>query len=204
MRAALTKQEANVASPIGCATVRRSDLLVENAQCATRMAREEAAQDEPRRRARQTRVRKTNRLQVRLSAISAARRTRSARKPVTMRAELTSNPSRIRSLLVWFSSMSRADVARRSRLDIFSRSSKTTSLLRHADSDQIANLIVAQLLFLEAEDREGHNLYINSPAARSPRHGLYDTMQFLRPDVTTICVGQCPRWRRCCWRGRKG
>jgi ATP-dependent Clp protease protease subunit len=59
--------------------------------------------------------------------------------------------------------------------------------------DQIANLIVAQLLFLEAEDPEKDiNLYINSPGG-SVTAGLaiYDTMQFIRPDVTTICVGMC-------------
>ena len=59
--------------------------------------------------------------------------------------------------------------------------------------DQIANLIVAQLLFLEAEDPEKDiNIYINSPGG-SVTAGLaiYDTMQFIRPDVTTICVGMC-------------
>ena len=59
--------------------------------------------------------------------------------------------------------------------------------------DQIANLIVAQLLFLEAEDPEKDiNVYINSPGG-SVTAGLaiYDTMQFIRPDVTTICVGMC-------------
>jgi len=59
--------------------------------------------------------------------------------------------------------------------------------------DQIANLIVAQLLFLEAEDPERDiNLYINSPGGSiTAGMAIYDTMQFIRPDVTTICVGQC-------------
>ena len=58
--------------------------------------------------------------------------------------------------------------------------------------DQMANLIVAQLLFLESEnpDKDVH-LYINSPGG-SVTAGLsiYDTMQFIKPDVSTMCVGQ--------------
>ena len=57
--------------------------------------------------------------------------------------------------------------------------------------DQIANLVVAQLLHLESEDPEKDvSLYINSPGG-SVTDGLaiYDTMQFVRPDVSTICVG---------------
>ncbi len=59
--------------------------------------------------------------------------------------------------------------------------------------DQIANLIVAQLLFLEAEDPEKDiNLYINSPGGSiTAGMAIYDTMQFIKNDVTTICVGQC-------------
>ena len=57
----------------------------------------------------------------------------------------------------------------------------------------IANLIVAQLLFLEAEDPERDiNLYINSPGGSiTAGMAIYDTMQFIKNDVTTICVGQC-------------
>jgi len=58
--------------------------------------------------------------------------------------------------------------------------------------DQMANLIVAQLLFLESEnpDKDIH-LYINSPGgAVSSGLSIYDTMQFVKPDVSTICVGQ--------------
>ena len=58
--------------------------------------------------------------------------------------------------------------------------------------DHIANLVVAQLLFLESEnpDKDVH-LYINSPGG-SVTSGLaiYDTMQFIRPDVSTVCIGQ--------------
>src|SRR5213082_891904 len=59
--------------------------------------------------------------------------------------------------------------------------------------DTVANLIIAQLLFLEAEDPEKDiNLYINSPGGVvTAGLAIYDTMQFIRPDVTTICVGMC-------------
>lgn len=59
--------------------------------------------------------------------------------------------------------------------------------------DQIANLLVAQLLFLEAEDPERDiNLYINSPGGSiTAGMAIYDTMQFIKNDVTTICIGQC-------------
>ncbi len=58
--------------------------------------------------------------------------------------------------------------------------------------DQVANVIVAQLLFLESEnpDKDIH-LYINSPGGSvSAGLSIYDTMQFIRPEVSTICVGQ--------------
>lgn len=58
--------------------------------------------------------------------------------------------------------------------------------------DQVANLIVAQLLFLESEnpDKDIH-LYINSPGGSvSAGLAIYDTMQFIRPDISTMCVGQ--------------
>lgn len=58
--------------------------------------------------------------------------------------------------------------------------------------DQMANLIVAQLLFLESENPEKDiSLYINSPGGMvSSGLGIYDTMQFIRPDVSTVCIGQ--------------
>jgi ATP-dependent Clp protease, protease subunit len=58
--------------------------------------------------------------------------------------------------------------------------------------DQVANLVVAQLLFLESEnpDKDVH-LYINSPGGIvTAGLAIYDTMQFIKPDVSTICVGQ--------------
>jgi len=58
--------------------------------------------------------------------------------------------------------------------------------------DQMANLVVAQLLFLESEnpDKDIH-LYINSPGGQvSSGLSIYDTMQFIKPDISTICVGQ--------------
>jgi ATP-dependent Clp protease protease subunit len=58
--------------------------------------------------------------------------------------------------------------------------------------DHVANLVVAQLLFLESEnpDKDIH-LYINSPGGSvSAGLSIYDTMQFIRPDVSTICLGQ--------------
>jgi ATP-dependent Clp protease protease subunit len=59
--------------------------------------------------------------------------------------------------------------------------------------DTVANLIIAQLLFLEAEDPEKDiNLYINSPGGSiTAGMAIYDTMQFIRPEVVTICLGQC-------------
>ncbi len=59
--------------------------------------------------------------------------------------------------------------------------------------DQIANLIIAQLLYLEREDPEKDiNMYIHSPGGViSAGLAIYDTMQLLRADVATICVGEC-------------
>ena len=58
--------------------------------------------------------------------------------------------------------------------------------------DDVANLVTAQLLFLEAEDPEKDvSLYINSPGGSiTAGMAIYDTMQFIRPDVATICIGQ--------------
>jgi len=58
--------------------------------------------------------------------------------------------------------------------------------------DNVANLVTAQLLFLEAEDPERDiSLYVNSPGGSiSAGLAVYDTIQFIRNDVTTICVGQ--------------
>ena len=58
--------------------------------------------------------------------------------------------------------------------------------------DGVANAVIAQLLFLEQQDPERDiNLYINSPGGVvTAGMGIYDTMQYIRPDVATICVGQ--------------
>jgi ATP-dependent Clp protease protease subunit len=77
--------------------------------------------------------------------------------------------------------------------DIYSRLLKERIIFLVGQvEDYMANLIVAQMLFLEAEnpDKDIH-LYINSPGG-SVTAGLsiYDTMQFIRPDVSTMCVGQ--------------
>jgi len=76
--------------------------------------------------------------------------------------------------------------------DIYSRLLKDSIIFIGTPiDDMVANLIVAQLLFLEAEDPERDiNLYINSPGGSiTAGMGIYDTMQFIRNDVTTICVG---------------
>ena len=76
--------------------------------------------------------------------------------------------------------------------DIYSRLLRDRIVfLGQAIDDDVANLVIAQLLFLEAEDPEKDiSLYINSPGG-SVYDGLsiYDTMQFIKPDVSTICVG---------------
>ena len=61
-----------------------------------------------------------------------------------------------------------------------------------AIDDTVANLVIAQLLFLEAEDPDKDvNMYINSPGGIvSAGLAIYDTMQYIRPDVSTICIGQ--------------
>ena len=78
--------------------------------------------------------------------------------------------------------------------DIYSRLLKDSIIFIGTPiDDQIANLLVAQLLFLEAEDPERDiNLYINSPGGSiTAGMAIYDTMQFIKNDVATICVGQC-------------
>jgi len=58
--------------------------------------------------------------------------------------------------------------------------------------DNVANAIIAQLLFLEADDPDRDiNIYVNSPGGSvTAGMAIYDTMQFVKPDITTICVGQ--------------
>lgn len=77
--------------------------------------------------------------------------------------------------------------------DIFSRLLKDSIIFVGAPiDDAIANLVIAQLLFLEAEDPDRDIvLYINSPGgAISAGLAIYDTVQFIKPDVQTYCIGQ--------------
>ena len=77
--------------------------------------------------------------------------------------------------------------------DIFSRLLKDRIVFIGTPiDDSIANLVIAQLLFLEAEDPDRDiNLYINSPGGVvTAGLAIYDTMQFIKPDVATICMGQ--------------
>ena len=77
--------------------------------------------------------------------------------------------------------------------DIYSRLLRDRIIfLGTAISDDVSNVVVAQILFLEAEDPEKEiHLYLNSPGG-SVTAGLaiYDTMQYVRPEVTTLCMGQ--------------
>ncbi|WP_170999168.1 ATP-dependent Clp protease proteolytic subunit, partial [Escherichia coli] len=77
--------------------------------------------------------------------------------------------------------------------DIYSRLLKERVIfLTGQVEDHMANLIVAQMLFLEAENPEKDiYLYINSPGGGiTAGMSIYDTMQFIKPDVSTICMGQ--------------
>jgi len=77
--------------------------------------------------------------------------------------------------------------------DIYSRLLKDRIVfIGQPIDDHIANVVIAQLLFLEAEDPERDiNLYINSPGGLvTAGLAIYDTMQFIKPDLSTICLGQ--------------
>ncbi|HEY3586017.1 MAG TPA: ATP-dependent Clp endopeptidase proteolytic subunit ClpP [Myxococcaceae bacterium] len=77
--------------------------------------------------------------------------------------------------------------------DIYSRLLKDRIILLGTEIfDELANVIVAQMLFLESEDPDKDiNLYINSPGGSvTAGMAIYDTMQYVRPAVSTICVGQ--------------
>ena len=77
--------------------------------------------------------------------------------------------------------------------DIYSRLLKERIIfLTGQINDSIASLITAQLLFLEAEDpKKEIYLYINSPGGLvTAGLGIYDTMQYVKPDISTICIGQ--------------
>ncbi len=77
--------------------------------------------------------------------------------------------------------------------DIFSRMLKERVIFMVGPvTDDTANLVVAQLLFLESENPDKDiSLYINSPGGSvTAGIGIYDTMQFIKPDVSTLCIGQ--------------
>lgn len=77
--------------------------------------------------------------------------------------------------------------------DIYSRLLKDRIIfLGSAIDNEVANLIVAQMLFLESEDPEKDiNFYINSPGGVvTAGMAIYDTMQYIKPDVATVCIGQ--------------
>ena len=78
--------------------------------------------------------------------------------------------------------------------DIYSRLLKDNIIFLGSQiDDHIANLVTAQMLFLEAENPDKDiSLYINSPGGSiTAGLAIYDTMQFVKPDVSTICIGQC-------------
>ena len=77
--------------------------------------------------------------------------------------------------------------------DIYSRLLKDRIImLGGAIDDDVANIVIAQLLFLESEDtKEDIKLYINSPGGSvTACMAIYDTMQYIKPNIETICVGQ--------------
>jgi ATP-dependent Clp protease protease subunit len=77
--------------------------------------------------------------------------------------------------------------------DIYSRLLKDRIIfLGSAMNDEIANLLIAQLLFLESEDPDKDiNFYINSPGGVvTAGLAVYDTMQYIKPDIATVCIGQ--------------
>jgi ATP-dependent Clp protease protease subunit len=77
--------------------------------------------------------------------------------------------------------------------DIYSRLLKDRIIfLGSAMNDEVANLLIAQLLFLESEDPDKDiNFYINSPGGRvTAGLAVYDTMQYIKSDITTVCIGQ--------------
>lgn len=77
--------------------------------------------------------------------------------------------------------------------DIYSRLLKDRIIfLGTAMTDEVANLLIAQLLFLESEDPDKDiNFYINSPGGVvTAGLAVYDTMQYIKPDIATVCIGQ--------------
>jgi ATP-dependent Clp protease protease subunit len=78
--------------------------------------------------------------------------------------------------------------------DIYSRLLKDRIIfLGNGIDDDVANIIIAQMLFLESEDPDKDiHLYLNSPGGVvTSGLAIYDTMQYIKPDVSTLCMGQC-------------
>src|SRR5881396_3579333 len=106
-----------------------------------------------------------------------------------MRHHGTGNDSRMQLVPMVVEQTNRGERA----YDIFSRLLKDSIIFIGTPiDDQIANLAIAQMLFLEAEDPDKDVLlYINSPGGSiTAGLAIYDTMQFLKPDVQTFCIGQ--------------
>src|SRR6056297_384620 len=77
--------------------------------------------------------------------------------------------------------------------DIYSRLLKDRIVMLGTPiDDEIANLLIAQMLFLESEDPDKDiNFYVNSPGGSvTSGMAVYDTMQYIKPDITTVCIGQ--------------
>jgi ATP-dependent Clp protease protease subunit len=77
--------------------------------------------------------------------------------------------------------------------DIYSRLLKDRIIfLGTAINDDVANLMIAQMLFLESEDPDKDiNVYLNSPGGSvTSGMAIYDTMQYIKPDIATVCIGQ--------------
>ena len=77
--------------------------------------------------------------------------------------------------------------------DIYSRLLKDRIVfLGTVITDEVANLLIAQMLFLESEDPDKDiNFYVNSPGGSvTAGMAVYDTMQYIKPDITTVCIGQ--------------
>ncbi len=77
--------------------------------------------------------------------------------------------------------------------DIYSRLLKDRIIfLGSVINDDMANLMIAQMLFLESEDPDKDiNFYVNSPGGSvTSGMAIYDTMQYIKPDITTVCIGQ--------------
>ena len=85
--------------------------------------------------------------------------------------------------------------------DIYSRLLKERVIFLVGQvEDHMANLVVAQMLFLESENPDKDiYLYINSPGgAVTAGMAIYDTMQFIKPDISTLCIGQAASMALCC------